>query len=184
MNKIIRTQPKRAYTAGIVAIAAAALLLSGCSDSEGSNDSSDAPTVASETSNAASPAGASAAVIDGKALDATFDATCAKQGDTLALALADTGNATYGDLAVSATITGTDTVQAVGIAGSKGGSNGLPYALGFGQGMPGGTATVVKDGDVYKVTGEGVGAPDMSNPTAPTTAKFDLTFACSTIVGG
>lgn len=174
MNKIVRTQ-KRVYTAGIVAAAAVALLVSGCSDT-GDNSGGG--------SSEQTPAGASAAAVDGKTLDANFDATCAKQGDTLALALADTGNATYGDLAVSATITGTDTVQAVGIAGSKGGSNGLPYALGFGQGMPGGSAKVVKDGDIYTVTGEGVGAPDMSNPTAPSSAKFDITFACSTVVGG
>ncbi|SEC96090.1 lipoprotein LpqH [Rhodococcus koreensis] len=174
MNKIVRTQ-KRVYTAGIVAAAAVALLVSGCSDTGDSSGGG---------SSEQAPAGASAAAVDGKALDANFDATCAKQGDTLALALADTGNATYGDLAVSATITGTDTVQAVGIAGSKGGSNGLPYALGFGQGMPGGSAKVVKDGDTYTVTGEGVGAPDMSNPTAPSSAKFDITFACSTVVGG
>ncbi|MFC9832829.1 lipoprotein LpqH [Rhodococcus sp. NPDC127530] len=180
MNKIVRTQ-KRVYTAGIVAVAAVALLVSGCSDT---SDSSSGGGSSEQSPAAASPAGASSAAVDGKALDADFDATCAKQGDMLALALADTANATYGDLAVSATITGTDTVQAVGIAGSKGGSNGLPYALGFGQGMPGGSATVVKDGDIYTVTGEGVGAPDMSNPTAPSSAKFDITFACSTVVGG
>ncbi|MBC2640547.1 MULTISPECIES: lipoprotein LpqH [unclassified Rhodococcus (in: high G+C Gram-positive bacteria)] len=177
MNKVIRTR-KRIYTGGIAAAAAVALLVSGCSDNgSGGGGAEQAPA-------AAAPAGASSASVDGTALDADFDATCAKQGDTLALALADTANATYGDLAVSATITGTDTVQAVGIAGSKGGSNGLPYALGFGQGMPGGSAKVVKDGDTYTVTGEGVGAPDMSNPTAPSASKFDITFACSTVVGG
>ncbi|QDQ95248.1 hypothetical protein FND50_33885 [Rhodococcus sp. WB9] len=180
MNKIVRTQ-KRVYTAGIVAAAAVALLVSGCGDT---SDSDSGGGSSEQSPAAASEAGASSAAVDGKALEADFDATCAKQGDTLALALADTANATYGDLAVSATITGTDTVQAVGIAGSKGGSNGLPYALGFGQGMPGGSATVVKDGDTYTITGEGVGAPDMSNPTAPSSSKFDITFACSTVVGG
>ncbi|EKT79039.1 lipoprotein LpqH [Rhodococcus opacus] len=180
MNKIVRTQ-KRVYTAGIVAAAAVALLVSGCSDT---SDSDSGGGSSEQSPAAASEAGASSAAVDGKALEADFDATCAKQGDTLALALADTANATYGDLAVSATVTGTDTVQAVGIAGSKGGSNGLPYALGFGQGMPGGSATVVKDGDTYTITGEGVGAPDMSNPTAPSSSKFDITFACSTVVGG
>lgn len=180
MNKIVRTQ-KRVYTAGIVAAAAVALLVSGCSDT---GDGSSGGGSSEQSPAAANPAGASSAAVDGKALEADFDATCAKQGDTLALALADTANATYGDLAVSATITGTDTVQAVGIAGSKGGSNGLPYALGFGQGMPGGSATVVKDGDTYTISGEGVGAPDMSNPTAPSSSKFDITFACSTVVGG
>ncbi|MDV6283093.1 lipoprotein LpqH [Rhodococcus jostii] len=180
MNKIVRTQ-KRVYTAGIVAAAAVALLVSGCSDT---GDSSSGGGSSEQSPAAADPAGASSAAVDGKALEADFDATCAKQGDTLALALADTANATYGDLVVSATITGADTVQAVGIAGSKGGSNGLPYALGFGQGMPGGSATVVKDGDTYTISGEGVGAPDMSNPTAPSSSKFDITFACSTVVGG
>ena len=180
MNKIVRTQ-KRVYTTGIVAAAAVALLVSGCSDT---GDSSSGGGSSEQSPAAANPAGASSAAVDGKALEADFDATCAKQGDTLALALADTANATYGDLAVSATITGTDTVQAVGIAGSKGGSNGLPYALGFGQGMPGGSATVVKDGDTFTISGEGVGAPDMSNPTAPSSSKFDITFACSTVVGG
>ena len=180
MNKIVRTQ-KRVYTTGIVAAAAVALLVSGCSDT---SDSDSGGGSSEQSPAAASEAGASSAAVDGKALEADFDATCAKQGDTLALALADTANATYGDLAVSATVTGTDTVQAVGIAGSKGGSNGLPYALGFGQGMPGGSATVVKDGDTYTITGEGVGAPDMSNPTAPSSSKFDITFACSTVVGG
>ncbi|CAG7587105.1 lipoprotein LpqH [Rhodococcus opacus] len=180
MNKIVRTQ-KRVYTAGIVAAAAVALLVSGCSDT---SDSDSGGGSSEQSPAAASEAGASSAAVDGKALEADFDATCAKQGDTLALALADTANATYGDLAVSATVTGTDTVQAVGIAGSKGGSNGLPYALGFGQGMPGGSATVVKDGDTYTITGEGVGAPDMSIPTAPSSSKFDITFACSTVVGG
>ncbi|WP_370182114.1 lipoprotein LpqH [Rhodococcus wratislaviensis] len=183
MTKIVRTQ-KRVYTAGIVAAAAVALLVSGCSDTSDSSSGDGSSEQSPAASDVASPAGASSAAVDGKALDADFDATCAKQGDTLALALADTANATYGDLAVSATITGTDTVQAVGIAGSKGGSNGLPYALGFGQGMPGGSATVVKDGDTYTITGEGVGAPDMSNPTAPSSSKFDITFACSTVVGG
>ena len=180
MNKIVRTQ-KRVYTAAVVAAAAVALLVSGCSDT---SDSDSGGGSSEQSPAAASEAGASSAAVDGKALEADFDATCAKQGDTLALALADTANATYGDLAVSATVTGTDTVQAVGIAGSKGGSNGLPYALGFGQGMPGGSATVVKDGDTYTITGEGVGAPDMSNPTAPSSSKFDITFACSTVVGG
>ena len=180
MNKIVRTQ-KRVYTAAVVAAAAVALLVSGCSDT---SDGSSGGGSAEQSPAASGPAGVSSAAVDGNALQADFDATCAKQGDTLALALADTANATYGDLAVSATITGADTVQAVGIAGSKGGSNGLPYALGFGQGMPGGSATVVKDGDTYTISGEGVGAPDMSNPTAPSSSKFDITFACSTVVGG
>ncbi|WP_433681507.1 lipoprotein LpqH [Nocardia sp. CA-119907] len=180
----MNTKSVRISAAALTAAAAAlALFVTGCSD----NSSSSSPTSAKPVTSAApAPApGKSVAAVDGKALDGKFETTCAKQGDTIALALSDTNNATYGTLSVSASITGTDNVQAVAVAGSKGGSNGLPYALGFGNGMPGGSAKVVKDGNTYKVTGEGVGAPDLTNPTAgPKTSKFDITFACSTVVGG
>ncbi|MEV0435786.1 lipoprotein LpqH [Nocardia sp. NPDC050413] len=154
------------------ASAATALFVTGCSDT-GSSTSTPSSTAA----------GKSTATVDGKELTAKFDTTCAKQGGTLALALTDTANATYGNLSVSASITG-ETVQAVAIAGSQGGSSGMPYAVGYGNGQPGGSATLAKDGNTFRVTGEGVGAPDMTNPLAgPSTVKFDITFACSTIVG-
>ncbi|MGV9301571.1 lipoprotein LpqH [Amycolatopsis sp. NPDC003676] len=80
----------------------------------------------------------------------------------------------------SATVEG-DAVQAVAIGGTQGGSNGLPYAVGYGNGQPGGSAKLAKDGNTFRITGEGVSA-DMTNPLAgPTTAKFDITFACTTI---
>ncbi|MEU2042828.1 lipoprotein LpqH [Nocardia niwae] len=166
--------------AAAFAATAAVAVLTGCGDSKGSSPAAPAPSSAQP----AAPAGKSVASVDGKAFDAKFTTTCAKQGGTLALALTDTENSAYGNLSVSATITDANTVQAVGIAGSKGGDNGLPYAVGFGNGMPGGSATVVKDGNTFKVTGEGVGAPDLTNPLAgPKTSKFDITFACSSIVG-
>ncbi|WP_227980722.1 lipoprotein LpqH [Nocardia spumae] len=143
---------------------------------------------ASTTAAPARPApsgGKSAALVDGKALNGNFDTTCARQGGMLALALTDTANATYGQLSVSATLTESGSVQAVAIAGSKGGAAGMPYAVGYGNGQPGGSATVAKDGKTYKVTGEGIAAPDMTNPAAgPATAKFEITFACDTIVHG
>ncbi|MFB7724776.1 lipoprotein LpqH [Nocardia sp. NPDC056100] len=176
-------------TAAIAAAAAAALVVTGCSD----NSSSSSPSTNSATSAAATSAtpgntapagGKSSATVDGKALDAKFDTTCVKQGGTLALALTDTANSNYGQLSVSATLTGDDTVQAVGIAGSKGGSNGMPYAVGYGNGAPGGSAKVVKNGNTYTVTGEGVGAPDLTNPTAGVkNSKFEIVFACANIVG-
>ncbi|WP_327110903.1 lipoprotein LpqH [Nocardia sp. NBC_01730] len=171
----------RISSLALAASAAVALFVTGCSDS-GSSPAAPAPSSAKP--GPAAPAGKSIASVDGKAFDAKFSTTCAKQGGTLALALTDTENGVYGNLSVSATITDADTVQAVAIAGSKGGDNGLPYAVGFGNGMPGGSAKVVKDGNTYKVTGEGVGAPDLTNPLAgPKSSKFDITFACSTIVG-
>ncbi|MGQ4598009.1 lipoprotein LpqH [Nocardia sp. R6R-6] len=170
----------RFASAALAASAAVSLFVTGCSDNAGSSTA----TPSSAQPGPAAPAGKSTASVDGKAFTAKFTTTCAKQGGTLALALTDTDNSAYGNLSVSATITSADTVQAVAIAGSKGGDNGLPYAVGFGNGMPGGSATVVKDGNTYKVTGEGVGTPDLTNPLAgPKTSKFDITFACSSIVG-
>ncbi|MEU7139760.1 lipoprotein LpqH [Nocardia sp. NPDC046473] len=171
----------KSVTAALVAsAAAAAFFVTGCSD----NASSTPPKSSAAPQTNAAPSGKSTASVDGKAFDAKFTTTCAKQGGTLALALTDAANSAYGNLSVSATITGADTVQAVGIAGSKGGDAGQPYAVGFGNGMPGGSATLTKDGNTYKVTGEGVSA-DLSNPLAgPKTSKFDVTFACSTVVGG
>lgn len=175
------------FRLGAAAFAAsAALLLSACGD-----DTASTPAAPADNSPATAPAptgpgatGTSVALVDGKALDGDFDTTCAKQGDTLALALTDTDNAQYGQLSVSASITGDSTVQAVAIAGSQGGASGMPYAVGYGNGAPGGSAQVTRDGDTFTVTGEGVGAPDMANPLAgPATAKFELTFACSDIVG-
>lgn len=164
--------------------ASAALLLSACGD-----DAASTPAAPADNGSAPAPArpdsaGKSVALVDGKALDGDFDTTCAKQGNTLALALTDTDNAQYGQLSVSASILDDSTVQAVAIAGSQGGTSGMPYAVGYGNGAPGGSAQVTRDGDTFTVTGEGVGAPDMANPSAgPATAKFELTFACSDIVG-
>lgn len=163
--------------AGLAASAAAtALFVTGCSDSGSSSTPSSTGLAAP-----APAAGKSTASVDGKEFTAKFDTTCAKQGGTLALALTDLANATYGNLSVSASVEG-DTVQAVAIAGTQGGSNGLPYAVGYGNGQPGGSATLAKDGNTFRITGEGVSAPDMTNPLAgPATAKFDITFACTTI---
>ncbi|MFE3192678.1 lipoprotein LpqH [Nocardia sp. NPDC059240] len=190
----MNSKPIRLTTAVLAATAATALLVTGCSSSNDNNSKSTttaAPAATSAAATSAAPGsaapagGSSSASVDGKAITAKFDTTCAKQGGTLALALTDQGNSTYGTLTASATITGTDTVQAVGIAGTKGGANGQPYALGFGNGMPGGSAKVTKSGNTYTVSGEGVGGVDMSNPMAgPKTEKFEIVFACTTVVGG
>ncbi|WP_280505603.1 lipoprotein LpqH [Nocardia farcinica] len=171
----MRTNPFR--TAAVAASAAALMLLaSACGD--------DSETTAAPQDGQAATAGASSATVDGKALDAQFVTTCAKLGDILALALVDDANGTYGRLSVSASVTGADTVQAVGIAGTQGGSSGTPYALGYGNGQPGGSAKLTKDGNTFTITGEGVGAPDLTDPLAgPSTATFEITFACAEIVG-
>lgn len=182
MNTPIRI----AAVAVTTSAAAVALFVTGCGDNSGGAKPSSSPAApAPAAPGPAASSSASAASVDGKAITGKFDTTCAKQAGTLALALTDTDNATYGQLSVSATITGADTVQAVGIAGSRGGDAGLPYAIGYGNGLPGGSAKLTKDGNTFKITGEGVGTPDPANPLAGAkSAKFDITFACSTIVGG
>ncbi|MFF0496067.1 lipoprotein LpqH [Nocardia aobensis] len=178
----MRTKQIR-IAAATLAAAGLTLALGACGDDSGT--AAPASTTAAPATQAPS-GGKSAALVDGKALNANFDTTCAEHAGTLALALTDTANPTYGQLSVSATLTAQGgTVQAVAIGGSKGGASGMPYAVGFGNGQPGGSATVSKDGKTYKITGEGVAAPDMTNPMAgPATAKFEITFACPTIVNG
>ncbi|WP_405484463.1 lipoprotein LpqH [Nocardia sp. NBC_00511] len=187
----MNSKPIRLTAAAFAATAAAALLVTGCSSnsSSGSSSTAAAPATTSAASTggatSAAPAGGSSkASVDGKAITANFTTTCAKQAGNLALALTDQSNSTYGTLAASATITGDSTVQAVGITGTKGGDNGQPYAIGFGNGMPGGSASVTKSGNTYTVSGTGVGTPDLTNPTAgPKSSKFEIVFACTTVVG-
>jgi lipoprotein LpqH len=184
MNTMTNTRSLRRGAIGVAGVAALALALTACGGSSQSAPSpAAAPSAASSSAAAPGPA-ASAVAVDGKTITGHFETTCAKTGGQLALAIADTANATYGRLAVSATVTGSGTVQAVGIAGTRGGSNGLPYAIGYGNGLPGGSASVAVSGSTYHVTGQGVGTPDPTAPLAgPKTSAFDITFACSTVVG-
>ncbi|MQY20497.1 lipoprotein LpqH [Nocardia macrotermitis] len=171
----------RLCTTALAASAGLVLVLTGCS-SESSPAPAAHPTTATSATAAADSSGLS---VDGKKVAANFTTTCADQGGLLALALTDTANASYGNLAVAATVSGGNSVQAVSIAGSRGGSSGLPYAVGFGKGLPGGSASVTKSGKTFHVTGEGVGTPDPTNPTAPAhSSKFDITFVCPTVIGG
>ncbi|GAA5045790.1 lipoprotein LpqH [Nocardia callitridis] len=174
----------KSVTAAVTASAAAlALLLTGCGDN--SEDAAADTATAATAEPQGGVSSRSSASVDGKLIEAKFETTCAEQGDNLALALVDQDNPTYGTLSVSASVTGADTVQAVAFAGSKGGADSTPFALGFGSGMPGGSATLSKDGNTYRVSGEGVGGVDLGNPMAgPSTSTFEVTFDCSTVVGG
>ena len=117
-----------------------------------------------------------------KTLDAKFETKCAKDGGTTVMTLLDAENPTYGMLTVSAIVDESGTVQTAGIAGSEGGSNGLPYTAGYAPGLPGGSASAKQNGNTFVVTGEGIGARDKGNPTE--TSSFEITFACESIIGG
>ena len=153
--------------------------LSACGD-----DKKDDSKAADTTSAAAAatgdktdaPSGSKSSVtVDGKAWTGTFTTVCAKQGDLLALTIADpAGDATKG---ASATVKSDDTVSAVGIGNVASGG------LGYAEGAPGGSAKLTKDGKTYTVTGEATGV-DLANPLEPKKSTYELVFACDTIVGG
>ncbi|MFE5876980.1 lipoprotein LpqH [Rhodococcus sp. NPDC056506] len=175
MTKMVRTtMTRRSSTAFAATIAAVALFASACG--------SDSDKTGSDKPAAGASSAASSVTVGGKALDATFETKCAKDGGTTVMTLLDAENPTYGMLTVSAIVDESGTVQTAGIAGSEGGSNGLPYTAGFAPGLPGGSATAKQDGNTFVVTGEGIGARDKGNPTE--TSSFEITFACESIIGG
>jgi len=175
MTKLVRTtMTRRSSTAVAATIAAVALFTAACGSDSDKTDSEKTATGASSATSSVS--------VGGKALDAKFETKCAKDGGTTVMTLLDAENATYGVLTDSAIIDESGTVQTAGIAGSEGGSNGLPYTAGFAPGLPGGSASAKQDGNTFVVTGEGIGARDGSNPTE--TSSFEITFACESVIGG
>ncbi|WP_445177127.1 lipoprotein LpqH [Rhodococcus erythropolis] len=144
MTKLVRTtMTRRSSTAVAATIAAVALLTTACGSDADKTDSAGASSATSSVS------------VGGKALDAKFETKCAKDGGTTVMTLLDAENATYGRLTVSAIVDESGTVQTAGIAGSEGGSNGLPYTAGFAPGLPGGSASA-KQGRQY-LRGDGRG---------------------------
>jgi lipoprotein LpqH len=177
---------KTVATAAAAACCIAAL--SGCSSSSKgkastSNNTSSAAGSTQAAGGGSSSGGGSSASINGKAISANYTTTCANQGGTLALALADPSNATYGTLGVSATVTNKTTVSAVAFGGTKGGSNGTAFALAYAPGTPTASASVSNSGNTYTVSGKTTYV-DNAHPTSPTTENFKIVFACGTIVGG
>lgn len=175
MTKLVRTtMTRRSSTAVAATLAAVALFASACG--------SDSDKTDSDKSAAGASSATSSATVGRKTLDAKFETKCAKDGGTTVMTLLDAENPTYGMLTVSAIVDESGTVQTAGIAGSEGGSNGLPYTAGYAPGLPGGSASAKQDGNTFVVTGEGIGARDKGNPTE--TSSFEITFACESIIGG
>ncbi|CAM3618598.1 lipoprotein LpqH [Smaragdicoccus niigatensis] len=156
---------------GGVAVLAALLAVAGCSSASSNSKVS----------------------IDGQDVSGSYSVTCAKQGNAIALTLADENNGKYGKFSVGATLNADGkTVSAVTLAGSKGGVNGGAYALAYGQagGMSSaGHADVTVSGKKYTVKGEGTSASmDMSNmgmnmsDDGTMTQSFDIVFACDNVI--
>lgn len=164
---------KRVVTAGI-GLAAAALLLVGCSDDKGSDPGS-ASSGSSSSSSASGTGGETAVKVEGQDLSGIDlnTVTCVKQGGKINIASAPYGGGAAG-LGVVMTDEATPKVESLGLV-----VDGSALAVSEMGGMKTGSAEVAVDGDSYTITGEAQGA-DMKNPMAGMiTKKYEIKVTCS-----
>ncbi|HEY7050985.1 MAG TPA: lipoprotein LpqH [Mycobacterium sp.] len=150
------TAVKRGF---VIVVGGAAIVvagLAGCSDNKASSGGS----------TAAAGKGSAKVTVDGNDQSIKGDIGCVTTGDRVVMSVGDQSKGVVG-----ATIVGND-VETVGII-----LNGQP--LGYTKGVPGGEATLKKDGSKYSITGNLTGAPDMSNPMAgPSKHPFSMEVTC------
>ncbi|MCW2514020.1 MAG: 19 kDa lipoprotein antigen precursor LpqH [Mycobacterium sp.] len=161
----------------LVAVGGAAIVvagLAGCSSGDKSSSGSSSSSSSSESSSSSSSAasstaaaatGANSVTIDGQAKDLGGSVVCTVVGGTVNVAIGEAGTG------VAAVLSDGDSPTVTSVA--LGNVNGVTLAVGAGQG----DATVTKDGNVYKITGNAVGV-DMANPMQPTKKPFELDFTC------
>lgn len=162
---------KRVLTAGI-GLAAAALLLVGCSDEKASEP---AGSESSSSSTEAASGGETAVTVEGQDLSGIDlnTVTCVKQGGKITIGSAPYGGGATG-LGVVMTDEATPKVESLGMF-----VDGSALAVSEMGGMKTGSAEVAVDGDDYTITGEAQGA-DMNNPMAGmVTKKFEIKVTCS-----
>ena len=159
-------------TAGI-GIAAAALVLVGCSDDKGSTPGSSSPA-ASGSSTQVSTSGNTEVKVEGQDLAGldTSTVTCVKAGGKINVASgAVNGQA---GLAVVMTDANPPTVESLGMS-----VDGNALAVADNMGAKVGSADVKVDGSTYTITGEATGA-DIKNPMAGMITKpFTVKVTCS-----
>jgi lipoprotein LpqH len=155
--------------AGVVGLAAAAVVLVGCSDDKGGS----APATAAGGSQV-STGGSTEVKVDGKDLSGLDmnSVTCVKQGGKINVASgAVNGQA---GLAVVMTDASPPTVDSLGMS-----VDGSALAVTNTMGAKVGSADVKVDGSTYTITGEATGA-DMKNPMAGMITKpFTVKVTCS-----
>ena len=151
-----------------VAIAAAAILvtgLSGCSSNKSSTGSSGSPS-AGVTS--AGPGSGTKVTIDGKDQQVSGSVVCTTAGGNVNIAI---GGAATGIAAVLSDGSPPE-VKSVGLGNVNGVT--LAYTAGTGQG----NASATKNGSSYKITGTATGV-DMANPMTPVNKPFEIDVTCS-----
>lgn len=170
---------RRVVTAGI-GLAAAALLVVGCSDDKGSEPAASSGASSSSSSSAggsteASTGGKTSVKVEGQDLSGIDlnTVTCVKQAGKITVASAPYGGGAQG-LGVVMTDAQPPTVESLALF-----VDGSALAVSQMGGMKSGSADVAVDGDEYTITGEAQGA-DMKNPMAGMiTKKFEITVACT-----
>ena len=162
---------KKIVTAGI-GIAAATLVLVGCSDDKASTPGSSTPAAGGSTQ--VSTTGNTEVKVEGQDL-AGLDlstVTCVKAGGKINVASGAVGGQ-QGVAVVMADAT-PPTVESLGLV-----VDGSALAVAQMGGMKSGSADVAVDGTTYTITGEAQGA-DMKNPMAGmVTKKFEIKVTCS-----
>jgi lipoprotein LpqH len=164
---------KKIVTAGI-GIAAAALVLVGCSDDKGSTPGSSTPAASGSSSTQVSTTGKTEVKVEGQDL-AGLDlssVTCVKAAGKINVASGAVGGQ-QGVAVVMADAT-PPAVESLGLV-----VDGNALAVAQMGGMKSGSADVAVDGSTYTITGEAQGA-DMKNPMAGMiTKKFEIKVTCS-----
>lgn len=158
----------------VVAATGAAIVLGGLSGcSSGKKSETESEATRATTSVAASPSvGASTAAgtvtvtIDGKPKDIQGQVVCATAGGTFTIGVGDQATGIAVVMSEDAS-----KVTSVGLGNVDG------AALGFQDGMPGGSATATKDGKTYTISGTATGV-DMANPMQPMTKPFEVSVTC------
>jgi ipoprotein LpqH len=162
----------------LVAVGGAAIViagLSGCSSdkkaestsssSSASSESSSASSSASSESSSAAASSGTKVTIDGQDQNVAGTVVCQAMGDTMNIAIGDSGTG------IAAVLGGGDPPSVTSVA--LGNVNGVTLAMGMGAGK----AEAKKDGSTYTITGEATGI-DMANPMQPVTKPFEIVVTC------
>jgi lipoprotein LpqH len=164
---------KRIVTAGI-GMAAAALVLVGCSDDKGSTQASNGATSGGSSAAQVSTTGNTQIKVEGQDL-AGLDlnsVTCVKAAGKINVASGAVGG--QQGVGVVMTDQAPPTVESLGLV-----VDGNALAVAQMGGMKTGSADVAVDGSTYTITGEAQGA-DMKNPMAGMiTKKFEIKVTCN-----
>ena len=133
----------------------------------GASSATSVITSATDVAKGNPPPGAATVTIDGQEQNIEGQAVCTNLGGNIQIAV---GNATQG---IGAQVTEADppVVKQVGLGNVNG------VALGYTEGVPGGEASVEKDGNTYKISGNAVGV-DMANPLQPVNKPFEIEVSC------